>query len=701
MTRKYVLHGAAPGHELKINYEAELNREQLEVVRGADGKSLVLAGAGSGKTRTLIYRVLYLLEQGVKPDQILLVTFTNKAAGEMRGRMEKHLGGSMQGLWCGTFHHIGNRILRQHAAAMGLSPGFGILDEEDSRTLIKACYAALPFKPTDLRFPQASVVRGALSFAANTQKTLRQILDERYPYFSHLEDGFRAIAADYERRKRESNNLDFDDLLLTWVRLLREHPEVGGHLSEQFRYCLVDEYQDINPLQNTVMELLSKRHGNLLVVGDDAQSIYSFRGAEVQNILDFPKRHEQVKIFKLQTNYRSTPEILALANGSIRNNLRQFTKDLVSVRDSQKLPELIKVRDLRDQSTFVAQRILELIDEGVELKQIAVLFRARYQAAELEMELSRRQIPYVLRGGVRFFEQAHIKDVLAYLKILENPKDAVAWSRALTLYPGIGPGIAEKLHAEYLGLFDGSDLVAGQARLVSAAFGAKANKRARAGIEDFKNVIRKISDPKDAAHPDLLIQKILDAGYSREVLARFDNAKDRIEDLKELANFAHTYKSLSSFLTDLALKENFRGESFAGQDDGKAKPEPDDQLILSTIHQAKGLEWKVVFVLGLADGQFPHHQSKSDERALEEERRLFYVAVTRSQDELYLIHPMTRYDREAGLVISRPSPFVEELPSHVYEGVEAMEEEAPRPSWKRDSQERDADDDEIISIDEF
>ncbi len=701
MTRKYVLHGTEERRELKIDYTAELNREQLEVVRGADGKSLVLAGAGSGKTRTLIYRVLYLLESGVPADRVLLVTFTNKAAAEMRNRMERHLGGSLQGLWCGTFHHIGHRILRQNAAVLGLTSGFGILDEEDSRTLLKSCYSVLPFKPTDLRFPQAGVVHGALSYAANTQKTLRQVLEERYPYFSHLEDGFWMIAAEYERRKRESNSLDFDDLLLTWVRLLKDHPETGERLSDQFKYCLVDEYQDINPLQNVVMELLSRRHKNLLVVGDDAQSIYSFRGAEVQNILDFPKRHEAVKIFKLLTNYRSTPEVLALANGSIRNNLRQFVKELVSVRGSSKLPELIKVRDMRDQSTFIAQRILELVEEGVELKQIAVLFRARYQAAELEMELARRQVPYVLRGGVRFFEQAHIKDVLAYLKVLENPKDAVSWARALTLYPGIGPGIADKLHGEYLGNLTAQG---GQARLATEDFGLKANKRARAGVESFKSLMKKLSDPKDAAHPDLLIQRILDAGYSKDMLVRFDNARDRIEDLKELVNFAHTYKSLESFLSDLALRENFRGESFAGQ--GQAKVDEDDQLVLSTIHQAKGLEWKVVFVLGLSDGQFPHHQSKNDERALEEERRLFYVAVTRAQDELYMIHPMTRYDREAGLVIARPSPFVEELPSHLYETVEAVEEERPRTDWQQqerrgsDLHENAADDDDVISLDD-
>ncbi len=691
MTRKYVLQGVSASRELKIHYEAELNREQLDVVRGADGKSLVLAGAGSGKTRTLIYRVLYLLESGVSPDRILLVTFTNKAAAEMRHRMERHLGGSLQGLWCGTFHHIGHRILRQNAAVLGLPNGFGILDEEDSRTLLKSCYASLPFKPTDLRFPQAGVVHGALSYAANTQKTLRQVLEERYPYFSHLEDGFRAIASEYERRKRESNSLDFDDLILTWIRLMKEHPETGDRLSDQFKYCLVDEYQDINPLQNTVVELLSKRHGNLLVVGDDAQSIYSFRGAEVQNILGFPKRHENVRIFKLLTNYRSTPEILSLANGSIRNNLRQFVKELASVRDSSKLPELIKVRDLKDQSTFIAQKILELTEEGVGLDEIAVLFRARYQAAELEMELSRRQIPYVLRGGVRFFEQAHIKDVLSYLKVLENPKDSVSWTRALTMYPGIGPGIAEKLHEEYLANLNAQGE---QARLVSDGFGLKANKRARAGVESFKSLMKKIGDPKDAAHPDLLIQKILDAGYSKEVLVRFDNARDRIEDLRELVNFAHTYKSLSAFLSDLALRENFRGESFGAE--AAAKAEPDDQLVLSTIHQAKGLEWKAVFVLGLADGQFPHHQSKAEERALEEERRLFYVAVTRAQDELYLIHPMTRYDREAGLVIARPSPFIEELPSHLYESVEAVEEEKPR--WADESRSDDGDD--IISLDD-
>ena len=393
MTRKYVLKQTNKAPTPSISYAKYLNPAQLEVVMQADGPSLVLAGAGSGKTRTLIYRVLYLLERGVDPEHILLVTFTNKAAAEMRTRVEQYLGSHLKGLWCGTFHHVGHRILRQYAVQAGFNDSFGILDQEDSRTLIKSCYTALHFKPSEMHFPKASVMQSILSYAANVQKDITEVIDERYPYFSHLEQEIMRVAQEYNRRKQAANNLDFDDLLLKWISLMQDHPKIHQRLTRQFRYCLVDEYQDINPLQNRVIEMVASEHRNLLVVGDDAQSIYSFRGADVQTILDFPKRYAVAKIYKLETNYRSTPEVLDLANRSIMNNFNQFQKELKSVRDSSLLPQLIKVRDPREQSTFVAQRILELAEEGVSLNEIAVLFRARYQAAELELELSRRQIP--------------------------------------------------------------------------------------------------------------------------------------------------------------------------------------------------------------------------------------------------------------------------------------------------------------------
>ena len=665
MTKKYVLKRSDSSSGLQIQFRDHLNPSQFEVVTQADGPSLVLAGAGSGKTRTLIYRVLHLLDQGVNPENILLVTFTNKAAHEMRSRVEQYLGKELKGLWCGTFHHVGHRLLRQYAQQAGLQDSFGILDQEDSRALIKSSYAALSFKPSEMHFPKAGVLQSIFSFAANVQKTVPEIIEERYGYFSHFTEEIVRVHETYERRKLETNNLDFDGLLLRWIHLMTDVPEVRNRIMSQFRYCLVDEYQDINPLQNKVIEILASDHQNLLVVGDDAQSIYSFRGAQVQSILEFPKRHEKTQIFKLETNYRSTPQILDLANNSIANNLEQFQKELKSVRSEGLLPQLLRVRDSRDQAAFVSQRILEYLEEGLELSEIAVLFRARYQAADLELELSRRKLPYVLRGGVRFFEQAHIKDVLSYLKILENPKDEIAWNRAVTLYPGIGMGTARKLHEGYLKHIETEDPV----RVLDSEFVKMASKRAQEGAKHFAKLLASLYRFREKGSPDLLVQSILDSGYGKILESRFENAKDRFEDLRELANFAHTYSSVTEFLNDVALRENFRGESFTAGEDAD-----EEHLVLSTIHQAKGLEWKVVFILSLGEGQFPHHQARGDDMATEEERRLFYVAVTRAKDELYLIHPMTRFDREAGTVICRPSPFIEELPSHVYEGVEVVEE---------------------------
>lgn len=688
-TKKYVLKDVGKPTRKSVDYTQHLNAEQLDVVQNAEGASLVLAGAGSGKTRTLIYRLMELLDRGVAPEEILLVTFTNKAAHEMRNRAEQHLGGHLSGLWCGTFHHVGLRILRTYHKEAGLSQSFGILDEEDSRLLIKASYGVLPFKPTEMRFPQPSVVQRILSMAVNTQTSVDAVIDSKFPYLSHYADPMRQIGEEYRRRKDAAQSLDFDDLLQRWIDLMAGNTDASRQIKARFRYCMVDEYQDINPLQNRVIEMLSETHGNLVVVGDDAQSIYSFRGADIRSILEFPKRHRDTRVFKLEVNYRSTPEVLELANASIQNNQNQFHKELKSIREGAGKPQLVRVRDTRDQASFIAQRILEYIDEGMPLNEIAVLFRARYQAAELELELARRKITYVLRGGVRFFEQAHIKDITAYLKIMQNPRDEIAWTRALTLYPGIGPETSKRIHAEYL-----ERLAAGASPecIGEADFPAKPNARAKTGLDQFKKIMKALlSLNAKGQTPDLLIEKILDSGYIRILESRFENAMDRLDDLKELSNFAHTYKSLEDFLADIALRENFRGESFNGQQPAEEKQE---QLVLSTIHQAKGLEWNVVFILSLAEGQFPHHQAVGNDAAIEEERRLFYVATTRCRNELFLIHPMIRYDREAGSILSRVSPFIDELPDHVLETTEVIHSKDDFPDLGHD-------DGEVISLDEL
>lgn len=659
--KKYVLKQTAFEPNLKIDYAKELNPSQLDVVLHGDGPALVLAGAGSGKTRTLVYRVLYLMEKGITAPNILFVTFTNKAAFEMKMRVERGLGMTPRGLWCGTFHHVGHRSLRMYAEKAGLTESFGILDEEDSRDLVRTCYDVLPFKPSEVNFPKANVVHKIISFATNVCKEIPAVLTEHYSYFSHFENEIQSIAKAYEARKRKTGNLDYDDLLTQWIRLLEDSAEVRDRFQEQFQYCLVDEYQDTNRLQSRVMQILSGKHRNLLVVGDDAQSIYSFRGADIRNILEFPKTYADAKIYRLETNYRSTPQILDLANDSIKHNTNQFPKQLKSVRSASVLPELVRVRDMQEQSAFVAQRILEFVDdEGMSLNDIAVLFRARFHSAELEMELAKRRVAYVLRGGVRFFEQAHIKDVLSYLKLIENPADEISWLRALKQYAGIGEGFAAKIFQE----FQASKLDLRAA--FKGDFGTKFPKRAQAGFARFKSLMKEIVDPKLDEHPDIQIDKILESGYAQYVRVNFDNAQERLEDLRELVNFAHTYKHRVDFLSDISLRESFKGESI-GNEGGDPEAE---KLVLSTIHQAKGLEWKVVFLIGLSEGQFPHHLSLESDVELEEERRLFYVAATRAKDHLILVHSMTRFEYNMGTVLTRPSVFLSELSHDVYDLLE-------------------------------
>lgn len=667
MSKKYVLKNAPRENAaFAVDYKAELNEAQYEVVTKAEGPCLVLAGAGSGKTRTLIYRVAYLLEKGVRPEEVLLVTFTNKAASEMRNRVEMLLKTKAKGLWCGTFHHIGNRTLRMYGKAIGLSEDFGILDDEDSRDIVKACVKSLDLKDAAVRMPKPAVVQSILSFAANSRKAVSAVVSERYPYLSPFVPAFEIVGRLYGEKKKRTSNLDYDDLLLKWIELLKSSDEVRQKLSRQFRYVLVDEYQDTNRLQHEIIELLSAHHNNVLVVGDDAQSIYSFRAAQIKNILDFPERHEECKIFKLETNYRSTRAVLELANESIRHNVHQFPKRLKSVKGEGGLPQLVKLRDTRQEAAFVAQRVLEIRENGAELSEIAVLFRARYQAAELEMELAKRGVPYVIRGGVRFFEQAHIKDVLSYLKLILNPRDEIAWVRALTMEPGIGAGFADKLFKEAEAA--GAEL----GGVVSPAFGERFSPKVREGLSGFKRKLKALLKPEERDKPDILVERVIENGYNKHVLLNFDNAQDRLEDLRELVNFAHTYKSLKDFLADVSLREGFKGESIV---EGGAAEREVEQLVLSTIHQAKGLEWKAVFVMGLAEGLFPHAKSMENEDELEEERRLFYVASTRAKDELVLTHAMTRYDYNAGTVINRPSPFILELPAHVYDEVEVEESE--------------------------
>jgi len=639
----------------RIPYAQALNSEQLDVVTSPPGPKLVLAGAGSGKTRTLTYRVAYLVEKGIDPRTILLMTFTNKAAAEMLSRVAQLLGGSPKGIKGGTFHHVGNMILRKYAKLVGYTSEFLILDSEDAKTLMRTVVAALGIDVKATRFPKADLLVSMLSYARNVRASVEDVLVKRYPHYLHLQPQIELVFRNYQDRKIALGAMDFDDLLVKWWELMEHHPDVRDRLSAQYQHILVDEYQDTNALQADIIDHLAQSHRNVLAVGDDAQSIYSFRGANFRNIMEFKKRYPEAQIYYLLTNYRSTPEILSLANGSICHNHEQYKKELRPIKANGELPALIPLNNVEEQAEFVAQRVLELRDEGVELDEMGVLYRSHYHSLELQVELTKRNIPYQIRSGLRFFEQAHIKDVMAFLRLAFNPRDELSWRRVLQLYPGVGKGTVQKLWLKISFLDNIWETV------LSDAFLKEVPKRAQNSWLKFTGLM-KVLIAEDMFHqPSEQIQEVLHSFYDAYVRENFDNFQDRLADLDQLALFALNYPHAEEFLSEIALQEGVKGETIIDAD-----PDDEEHLVLSTIHRAKGLEWDVVFVLHCAENFFPSARSLGDEGDLEEERRLFYVAATRARNELYLTYPIMakRWD---GMVICKPSQFVRELPPGTYE----------------------------------
>lgn len=638
-----------------IDFKKELNDEQYRVVTEGDGHCLVLAGAGSGKTRAITYRVAYLLERGVQPEDILLVTFTNKAAREMVERVQHLTHGEIKLPWSGTFHHICYRVLRKYAPLIGYRSNFTILDSEDSRDLIKLSVKQEGIDRTQKRFPSPAVIQSLISYARNASKSMEEVLDEKHPQWLEIVDVVSRIQSDYARRKMEANAMDFDDLLVNTYLLLSRSETVRRKFSEQFKYVLVDEYQDTNNIQASLIKLFASLHNNLLVVGDDAQSIYSFRAADIQNILDFGYDFSDARIFKLETNYRSTPEILTLANEIIANNEKQYKKELRSHRESHVKPELHAFADAQEEAEFIAGRILELCDEGVKLSGMAVLFRAAHHSQVLEMELTKRDIPYEYRGGVRFFERAHIKDVLAYLRVFQNNTDTVAWSRVLNMQSGIGPAtvqtIVDKIITQVGGSLLGDETSQRLSTEVLTQFGDTLSARAKIGWKDFLGIwddmVRMQSE-----EPSQLIRAVMNSGYATYLEAEYPDYRERLEDLEQLAVFAEHQTDLQRFLADASLQESYNNPV------GKKVADDEEQLVLSTIHQAKGLEWSAVFIMHLINGQFPNDRALREAKGIEEERRLFYVAVTRAKTYLYLTYPLVGgFDT----MLQGPSIFVEEV----------------------------------------
>ncbi len=646
------------------DFSAELNPEQCAAVMTTARRALVIAGAGSGKTRTLTYRVAYLLETGTPPWRILLLTFTNKAAREMLQRVEQ-LSGVKQGqLWGGTFHSIANRMLRRYADRLGYSPGFTILDSDDQKAMMRALLKEVGAKPVkNDRLPKPELILSLLSLAHNTNRSWEETLHQEYPRFANHEETFRTVYDRYEQRKRLSNAMDFDDLLLNLVRLLREHADVREDYGGRFRHILVDEYQDTNSLQEEIISLLANdSETSLMVVGDDAQSIYSWRGANVQHIFNFQSRYSDAQVFKIETNYRSVPAILSISNAAIAQNSRQFAKTLKPARSEGSLkPIVIPAPDNRTEALFVARRIDELMAGGMPGSDIAVLYRAHFHSLDMQMELARAHIPFRITSGLRFFEQAHVKDIVAFLRLLANPRDTVALKRILLTFPRVGDATAAKITTAWLQTAEAwlaehpgqTTFSAPHSEIMGQApVSAAVKPHWKAFLEAMDNL-----HPQERhMTPAELITTVL-AYLEPYLRTTYENYDERAEDLGQLARTIADTENLDDFLTQVALLSEVDHET-----------SDNDCVTLSTIHQAKGLEWKVVFVIFLAEGMFPHYRilEAGDAEGLEEETRLFYVAVTRAEDQLYLSYPRYNgrgYERQ----YCPASRFLTTLPAELFE----------------------------------
>jgi DNA helicase-2/ATP-dependent DNA helicase PcrA len=641
-----------------IDFRAALNDEQFTAVTADPGPMLVLAGAGSGKTRTLTYRVAWLLSQGVRASEILLLTFTNKAAKEMLHRVEDLTGIPGHRFWGGTFHHIGHKVLRIYGEAIGLPRSFTILDAEEADGFLRDTVEEADkvfFK--DKTHPKPGVLFEIISFARNTQRSLADVISANYPQHEEIIERVVTFAARYRERKRTQCVLDYDDLLEYWLELLQKAPDVASYLSNRFRHVLVDEYQDTNVIQSQVVDLMGSHH-RVMAVGDDAQCIYTWRGANFENILTFPDRHPGTKIYHVETNYRSTPEILEFANGVLaaQPKGRHFDKSLKAARPSGEQPFLVQTMDSREQAQFVCQRLKGLHDEGRALSDVAVLYRAHFQALDLQLELSRLGVPYVITSGVRFFEQAHVRDLVAMLRFIYNPTDIMAWQRIAVLLPKVGDKGAMKLYNLAL-----DQVRATQKNYLDALASPEVAAKVPAGAKDewprLMASLVQIADTMRHLKPHNTVEVAIDGWYGDYLKGAYANYSSRLDDLKSLIGFASRYDEMQDMLAQIVLLNSETSDRQVDPDQ--------DALKLTTVHQAKGLEYGVVFLIGLAEGQFPLRRA-IEAGDVEEERRLFYVAVTRAKDELYLLYPKVNAKGGPQIMMS-PSRFLQETPDALYQ----------------------------------
>jgi len=722
---------------LLVQWEGELNGQQLDAVQAPDGPVLVLAGAGSGKTRVITYRVAWLVGvRRVNPHNVMLATFTNKAARSMLARAEQVVGAEAKDVTGGTFHHIANLLLRRYCRPLGYESNFTILDESDSRSVMKVCRTESGVNTKEKAFPSDRLLVNLASAVVNTNTDLDTLLARRYAHLYDQRAEIERVLIAYHQRKQASNQMDYDDLLVNLLRLLTEHTDIRSALARRYQHILVDEYQDVNHVQASIVRelylgepavrsprsavqergietssqvprpggysaevdeddvppIISADQQNadaiqqtpdsglgtsdvghrtadagrgLFVVGDDAQSIYSFRGADYTNIRSFPQAFPGARVYKLEVNYRSVPQVLSLANAIMQDTDPQFRKELRPVKpDAAERPLLLACRDADEQAEFVATQAIRLReDHGIPWRQMAVLYRAHNNRIELELELTQRGIPFVVRGGLRFFEQAHIKDLLCYLSVLANARDELAWQRVLAMCNRVGPKTIGDVLTKLRPAREEPQGMLG--RFTNNGIADSAKGQARASLVELRNFLRDLAPRVEALPVPELMQQVIEGRLRAYLEVEYENWRMRMEDLEQLMLFANRFDSLQAMLAEVGLHGGFTGSDIVSPD--REQDSEEGALTLSTIHQAKGLEWKVVFVIHVQDDVLPHRMTRNDPDEEDEERRLLYVAVTRAEEMLFLSYPQLVQTRDFQRLINRPSRFLSDLPPDSYD----------------------------------
>lgn len=661
--KKFVLkHDAIPQKSIdyQIDYKELLNTRQYESVMFDKGNALVVAGAGTGKTRTLVYRVARLIESGVHPSSILLLTFTRRAASEMIQRASSILDERCKRIKGGTFHFYCSQLLHRYAPEIGYPNDFTIIDTSDALEVIQHVRTKLGLHKKNKRFPNKSTLLSIISTVKNKNLDLRVAVGDLYPQFLDQIDKIEEVFLEYDAYKSQNFVMDFDDLLTQSVKLLSENEDVKLNVSANHQYIMVDEYQDTNKLQADLTQLLSTVHGNVMAVGDDAQSIYSFRGADHRNIMQFPDMFVKTRLIKLEENYRSQPLILNAANELLAQANYKFDKTLFSNIDEGECPALVKASSENEQSQFVSQAVLQLREQGISLSDMAVLFRNGRDSFDLEIELNRKNIPFVKYGGLKFTEAAHIKDVLAHIRVLVNPKDTLAWNRILMLIDGIGPKTAQDLFEWIRMANDPYQIDASE--VVSKSYYKQVSELSKMLIELNTN---KIENSK-------IVSRIVDY-YKIFCEKRYDDYPKRLKDLEVFIGISDRFSNLSDMLRELALDP-----ISASAIDTEQQQHEEPPLILSTIHSSKGLEWQQVFIIQCLDGILPSSYSVEDEEQLDEELRLLYVASTRAKDMLYYSYPALAQS-PYGDYFTKPSRFIDNLKDNVLESwLLSYEEDNPQ-----------------------